>query len=186
MGQCRGLPRLLETACGPLGPEDVSWWNYVFWHIQRRPTLPGPPSSCWQILDPWRFAGLLYQCALQAKVLATTYSNLDTLCQSIAALWVRLAAEYIHKICHSFRHCWEAMAKKKEFKLNKWLANSKTHNNQKLQYDMKAYTFTNYSLVYDWSPHPVYMFAILASAAKTMWRMHTEVFFLLSCNNNQR
>jgi hypothetical protein len=40
---------------------------------------------------------------LQAKVQVTPHANLDALYLSIDMEWDRLAVEYIHKICSSFR-----------------------------------------------------------------------------------
>jgi hypothetical protein len=55
-------------------------------------------------------------CFLQAKVLATPYSNLIAIRPSITTEWYRLAAVYILKTCISFRCRQEAAAKKNEVK----------------------------------------------------------------------
>ncbi len=44
---CQHRPRAVETACGPLGPEDISWWKIHLLTDSAPTHMPWPPSSCW-------------------------------------------------------------------------------------------------------------------------------------------
>jgi hypothetical protein len=93
--------------------------------IQRQATLPEPSAVVGRILDSSRLAaifagveptGLLYFARFEAKVLAKPHANLNALLLFTTEEWDRLAAEYIHKTCHSFRRHQEvAMAKNGAF-----------------------------------------------------------------------
>ncbi len=95
--QSRCLPRAFETACDPLGPEDLS---------SRKICLSvdsGPPSGCWRNSDSGRLAAIFSWLndlnpmdfaiwrVLQAKSQGTPHTNLDALHLSIAAEWTAAA-----------------------------------------------------------------------------------------------
>jgi hypothetical protein len=136
MCQRRHLPRVFETACGPLGPEGGSLTKNTpfdgFSAGPRRSNQLAAGVEFWftAIFAGLEFAGLLNRQRFAAKRPATPHANLAALRLSITAEWDRLAAVQIRKTCCSFRRRRSAVAKKNEVKLNKLLAKGPADTNQ--------------------------------------------------------
>ncbi len=138
MDQCQRLLRAFDTACGPLGPEDISWRKYVFQQIQRHPTLPGLLSSCWQNSGLWWIWHHIHWTWTCWTSLSAEFSRQKSrLC--LTPIWtpyirhrhgMGLASSGIQLQDAHSASAVKPSLRKINIKLNRWLANSPTHNNQ--------------------------------------------------------
>jgi hypothetical protein len=122
MCQCRCLLRAFESACGPLGPEDIyPVKNMTFGrftagqHSQDHPVIVGrilDSSGLATIFAGFEPAGLRDLARYAGKGQATPHATLKALRASIAARWDLLAAKYIRKTCSSFSRGQEATVAK--------------------------------------------------------------------------
>jgi hypothetical protein len=108
--QC--LPSAFETACGPLGTEDISWKKIMsFVRFSTGLHRQDHPAVVSRILHSRVFvaiftgiesARLLYLACFEGKRSGNDSQQLYPLCLSIAAAWNQLAEVYIPKNCCSF------------------------------------------------------------------------------------
>jgi hypothetical protein len=121
---CWWLPRAFETACGPLGLQDVSWFSAA----QDHPAVVG------QILDSGRltaYSGLSYlnRFALENPGDTSWQSGCPT---SIHCRAMGLASSGIYTSARPATHSATTgkLSPRKMKKLNRWRANSLTYTNQ--------------------------------------------------------
>ncbi len=110
---------LRQIACGPWVQRTYPDEKYVFQQIYCRSAPPGPPTVPGEILADWppyspdlNPLDFSMWSMLWAKFPATSHTNLDTLCLSIAVKRDEQVVEYICKTCHSFHHCRKPITRK--------------------------------------------------------------------------